>query len=117
MTQRVYVRSKNILVLIVGPFMALTGAIPISLVESKKCKERITLPGSFLFFLCACKEIRICLYYPAIRDGTFSGMITDFFLPLRNLSYISSRHNVGTNPRMTHEIDSIISILLVGRFY
>ena len=57
-------------------------------------------------------------YYDVISVGnlptTFS---TDFFLPLLNLSYISSRARVGIKPEATHRLDSSISMTLVVRIY
>lgn len=35
------------------------------------------------------------LYYPVIRVGIFPGLITDFFLPILSLSYVSNKRSVG----------------------
>lgn len=57
-------------------------------------------------------------YYALISVGNLSTTFsTDFFLPLLNLSYISSRARVGIKPEATHRLDSSISMTLVVRIY
>lgn len=66
------------------------------------------------------REKEYVSFYAVISTGTGAFDITadiSFFVLFLSRSYISSRANVGTKPRATHNVDSSISIASFGWFY
>ena len=79
---------------------------------SQKFKERLNIFAAV--FICNKKRKEGEKGFDFYAGGTFpTTLSTVFFLPLLNLSYVSSRDRVGINPKPSHEIDSSISMDLI----